>query len=301
MLPCATKVGIGEILDRQKLLAILAEIPVFGRSGFVDNFDCPIDDSVKPAQTTSLPFSLHLFDTLPSTNQKLWQLLEQGAKPGTVVIATEQTAGQGQWGRQWSSPTGGLYLSMALAPNLPAQQSHELTLSSAWGIATTLRDRGIPVSLKWPNDLILNQRKLGGILTQTKVRQGKIALAVVGVGINWTNQVPPTGINLQSFAANQTSAAITCIEMLAAVTILGIASGHQLCSQAGIDTLLDSYHQLLTSIGKQVWVDGRAGVVVGVTASGNLRVVLATNILSEYTELEEIHLKPGEITIGYDH
>lgn len=239
---------------------------------------------------------VHLFDTLPSTNQKLWQLLEQGAKPGTVVIARMQSAGCGQWGREWSSEAGGLYLSMALAPDLPAQHSYQLTLSSAWGIAINLRDRGIPVGLKWPNDLILEQRKLGGILTQTKVRQGKIASAVVGVGINWTNPVPPTGINLKSFPSNHL---ITTIEMLAAYTILGIACGYEFCLQAGIDTLLDSYHQLLTSIGKQVTVDGRTGVVVGVTATGNLRVCIDTKKISEYTEKREIYLNPGTIGLGY--
>lgn len=239
---------------------------------------------------------VHLFDTLPSTNQKLWQLLEQGAKPGTVVIARMQTAGQGQWGREWTSEAGGLYLSMALAPDLLAQQSYQLTLSSAWGIAMNLRDRGIPVALKWPNDLILEQRKLGGILTQTKVRQGKIALAVVGVGINWTNPVPPTGINLKSFRSNHL---ISSIEMLAAHVILGIASGYEFCLQAGIETLLDSYHQLLTSMGKQVNVDGRAGVVLGVTATGKLRVVVATKNNGEYTEKSEIYLNPGTISLGY--
>jgi len=65
-----------------------------------------------------------------------------------------------------------------------------------------LREHGIPVGLKWPNDLMLCGRKLGGILTETKVQQGRITKAVVGVGINW-NPVPETGINLLSFQANQ--------------------------------------------------------------------------------------------------
>lgn len=250
-----------------------------------------------PQLTDSSLFCVHLFDTLPSTNQKLWQLLAQGAKPGTVVIATQQTAGRGQWGREWSSPAGGLYLSVALAANLPAEQSYQLTLSSAWGIATALRDRGVPVSLKWPNDLILESRKLGGILTETKVRQGKINLAVVGVGINWSNPVPPTGINLQAFLGDRSN--ITSLEMLAALTLQGIASGHQLCSQAGIDALLPSYHQLLTSIGKKVTVDGRTGVVVGITPLGDLRIQFDTNRISKTIEAV-IYLKPGAITLGYD-
>lgn len=266
-------------INRQKLEAILTEITSF---------------------LPPLKFSLHLFENIPSTNQALWQLLAKGAEPGTVVIASQQTAGRGQWGRQWSSPTGGLYLSVALAPDLPASQSFQLTLSSAWGIAMALRDRDIPVKLKWPNDLILEGRKLGGILTETKVRQEKIAHAVVGVGINWTNSVPATGINLQSFQAERPPT-IDSLEMLAAVTLLGIASGYELRSRQGIDTLLPSYQQLLTSMGKIVSVNGCSGVVVGINAAGELKVKLNTkenNIPSNNTE---IFLQPGTISLGYEN
>lgn len=58
-----------------------------------------------------LPFSLHIFSTVASTNKTLWGLIDQGAVTGSVVIATQQTTGRGQWGRQWVSPTGGLYVS----------------------------------------------------------------------------------------------------------------------------------------------------------------------------------------------
>lgn len=242
--------------------------------------------------------SLHLFETLPSTNQTLWNLIDQGAGPGTVVIATQQTAGRGQWGRQWSSPPGGLYLSVAITPNLPAQQSYQLTLCSAWGIAMALRDRGIPVGLKWPNDLMLCERKLGGILTETKVQQGRITQAVVGVGINWANPVPETGINLQSFQ-DQLSAPITSLEMLAAVTLQGIASGNQRCSQDGIDTLLPSYQKLLTSMGRLVSVNGRSGIIVGVTPTGELRVRLRPEEVANSVAAPEICLKPGSISLGY--
>jgi BirA family biotin operon repressor/biotin-[acetyl-CoA-carboxylase] ligase len=266
-------------LDREKLVAILTNTTVLPASGSL---------------------SVHLFETIPSTNQKLWQLLEQGAKPGTVVIANQQTAGRGQWGRQWSSPAGGLYLSVALAPNLPALQSYQLTLCSAWGIAMALRDRGIPVGLKWPNDLLLQERKLGGILTETKVRQGKITRAVVGVGINWANPVPTTGINLQSFQAEQASSPITCLEMLAAIALWGIAFGYELCSPAGINILLPSYNKLLTSIGKIVSVNGRSGIVVGINPMGELRVRLAEAAGSNSSNASEIYLQPGTIRLGYD-
>ncbi|MFM6456331.1 MAG: biotin--[acetyl-CoA-carboxylase] ligase, partial [Planktothrix sp.] len=116
---------------------------------------------------TSLLPTIHYFDTLVSTNQTAWELLEQGEPAGTVVIAGQQTAGRGQWGRQWQSNQGGLFLSKIVEFKLPVAKQAQFTLCSAWGIATILRDRGCPVQLKWPNDLILNQKKLGGILTET--------------------------------------------------------------------------------------------------------------------------------------
>lgn len=258
-------------------------------------------------QQELLPFAIYLYDILPSTNQKLWQLTTKEFRPGTVVIAAQQTAGRGQWGRQWYSPTGGLYLSVAIAPNLPVAYSHQLTLCSAWGIAMALRDRGIPVELKWPNDLILEGRKLGGILTETKVFQNQITQAVVGVGINWANSVPETGINLQSFSTNQPKTAITCLEMLAAVTLQGIAAGMRYRATAGIETLLASYHQLLTSRGRSIAVNGQTGELIGITAEGELRVRLnhqkvANSFAKPADSLDplEIQCKPGSISLGYD-
>src|SRR5919202_3900483 len=181
--------------------------------------------------------SLHLFEALPSTNQTLWELLNQGATSGTVVIAAQQTAGRGQWGRQWQSTVGGLYLSLALTPKLQASNSAQLTMCSAWGIATALRSYDIPVFLKWPNDLLLLGRKLGGILTETSVHQGQITKAVVGVGINWSNAVPEMGIALQSFCEEQLSPRprVTSLEQLAAIAIEGLKFGYQRWSEQGID------------------------------------------------------------------
>jgi BirA family biotin operon repressor/biotin-[acetyl-CoA-carboxylase] ligase len=264
--------------------------------------------------------SLHIFETLPSTNQTLWELLNQGATTGTVVIAAQQTAGRGQWGRHWQSHKGGLYLSVALAPNLQASNSAQLTLCSAWGIAKALRAYSIPVFLKWPNDLLLKDRKLGGILTETRVQQGQITKAVVGVGINWSNWVPETGTNLQSFCEAQLSPSVTCLEMLAAIVLEGLNFGYQHWLEQGIEILLQSYLELLDNQGCPVIVDGNPGIIKGVTPTGDLRVCLnstaaavagvpvpaddpnvatASSIEAAPEELTEICLKPGTISLGY--
>ncbi|HEY9889159.1 MAG TPA: biotin--[acetyl-CoA-carboxylase] ligase, partial [Candidatus Obscuribacterales bacterium] len=130
--------------------------------------------------------TLHLYDTLPSTNQMAWQLVQQGQGAGTVVIAAQQTAGRGQWGRTWQSDRGGLYLSLVLEPTMAIAEAPLLPLASAWGIATSFVNLGLPIQVKWPNDLVGHGRKVGGILVESRL-QGKLPHAVIGVGINWDN------------------------------------------------------------------------------------------------------------------
>ncbi len=231
---------------------------------------------------------LDYFPSLPSTNQKLWQLLDEGKLAPRVVIAGQQTAGKGQWGRQWQSSWGGLYLSLALSTQLLATNSNQLTLCTAWGIAQTLRTKDVPVNLKWPNDLLLNQKKLGGILSETRIQNGYISQVVIGVGINWKNSVPETGINLQPRSQ------ITSLESLAAVVAHGIIWGYQQYLAIGIERILPSYLQILSSKGRRVVVDGFPGVVVGVTAQGDLRIRL-----NSPGAAVEVLRSPGTISLGY--
>jgi len=234
-----------------------------------------------------LSFSLYLFDTIPSTNEKLWELLRSGVKTPTLVIALSQTAGRGQWGRKWESKSGGLYLSLGLSVNMPAECSFHLTLCTAWGIATALRNYNIPVGIKWPNDLILAGKKLGGIKSETKVQSDTITEAVIGVGINWKNTVPEIGINLVGYKINS-------LEQLGAIAVYGILSGYQSYLEVGIEKLLPEYLQLLDSKGRNVMVAGCPGEVVGVTVKGLLRVRLQSQGANT-----EICLTPGSISLGY--
>ncbi|MBD2343930.1 biotin--[acetyl-CoA-carboxylase] ligase [Anabaena subtropica] len=245
-----------------------------------------------------LPFSLHIFSSVASTNRTLWELIDQGAGIGSVVIATQQTAGRGQWGRQWVSPTGGLYVSVAITPKLAANASYQLTLASAWGIAAQLRASGVNVGIKWPNDLVLDGRKLGGILTETKVNQGYISQAVVGVGINWSNPVPETGINLKSWQSHQENQPISCLETLTSKVLLGIESGMTCLFQEGISILLSRYSELLVNMGDRVHVNDVSGIVVGVTPQGDLRVSLETDCVTDI-KTPELYLEPGTISLGY--
>jgi BirA family transcriptional regulator, biotin operon repressor / biotin---[acetyl-CoA-carboxylase] ligase len=244
-----------------------------------------------------LDFNIYIFDTLASTNDKLAQLIaEENAAPGTVVIAKQQTAGRGQRGKQWQSERGGLYLSLAIAPDLPARNVHQLTMGIVWGIVDRLRHEGLPVSIKWPNDLMLADRKLGGILTQTRIAQGRIDRAIVGVGINYANPVAGTAIDLATYFDAQPNYRNFSMEMLTSCTIRGIIRGYKRCTPITIDRLLSDYLELLNARGRSVLVDGKLGTVLGISPQGELHISFATA-----TAVTETYLQPGTFSLGYEN
>jgi BirA family biotin operon repressor/biotin-[acetyl-CoA-carboxylase] ligase len=192
------------------------------------------------------PLTIHRFPSLASTNQTLWELLAQGAGAGTVVISEEQTAGRGQWGRYWESGRGGLYLSVAVFPDWEATQSGELTIATAWGIATVLQNYGLPLRLKAPNDLFLADKKLGGILTETRIQGEKIITAVIGVGINWSNPTPEVGISLCNYWSSQgVTPKIQSLPELEDIVLEGIILGYGQLQGQGISSFLKDYQNLL--------------------------------------------------------
>ena len=237
---------------------------------------------------------LYSFEIISSTNKKIWSLIDFGNSLPIAVISLQQTAGKGQWGRTWQSSLGGLYLSVAMNCDLFLDCSFHLTMATAWGIANLLRTYDIPLSIKWSNDLMLQNRKLGGIKIETRTSHNKIKYVVIGVGINWINSVPEIGINLQSYLQKKQQKSITSLEQLTAITISGILSGYQHYLAIGSQQMLANYKKLLTSIGQEVIVNNCPGIVTGVTDKGELKVRLQSPGAST-----EISLSPGQISLGY--
>ncbi|MEM8503446.1 MAG: biotin--[acetyl-CoA-carboxylase] ligase [Cyanobacteria bacterium P01_D01_bin.1] len=245
---------------------------------------CPELSQIRPQ------FDIHLFESLPSTNTHLWEMLKADmqtkVKAGTVVIAQQQSAGRGQRDRSWQSAPGGLYLSLAIEPDWPVARSAQLTCFSAWGIATALGNLGVPIQVKWPNDLFYNGEKLGGILTETRLSQSsallstalaereaaeatvRIKQAVIGVGLNWHNLVPQTGTTLtrilDSGLHGHAKTKINCLETLIVIVLRGILQGYFYQQQVGSQVFMKTYGKLLTQVGKTVSV--KKGRVVPASA-----------------------------------
>ena len=126
------------------------------------------------------------FEQLDSTNTKITELAKQGAKHGTVVVADMQTAGKGRRGRIWESPKGtNIYMSILLYPKIEAGRAPMLTLVMAYSVARILKSQGnYNVQIKWPNDLVISGKKIGGILTEMEVCGKNMLRIIIGVGIN---------------------------------------------------------------------------------------------------------------------
>ena len=131
---------------------------------------------------------LKVYRTIGSTNTALRQLAESGAREGTVLLAEEQTAGKGRLGRSFYSPAGsGLYMSLLLRPSFSAAEATRLTACAAVAVAEAIESlTGDRTEIKWVNDVLLNGRKVCGILTEGSIdcETGGMQYVIVGIGIN---------------------------------------------------------------------------------------------------------------------
>jgi len=139
------------------------------------------------------------FSEVDSTQRVAKDLAADGAPEGTVVIAGTQSEGRGRAGRRWVSPLGGLWLSVVLRPKLTPAEAQKMTL--AVGVAAAraiMHTTGLNVELKWPNDVLIDGRKVCGILTESSIRSGLLEFLVVGVGINANVDLPKLPPDLQA-------------------------------------------------------------------------------------------------------
>jgi len=125
-----------------------------------------------------------------STNNIAKTLAIDGEPEGTVVSALRQTGGKGRTGRHWESPEGGLYLSIVLRPDLPAQDLTLLTVLSCLPVAQAIEEvcKVVP-RIKWPNDVRIDGKKVAGILTEVCYRGGEPRFMVLGIGINLNTDI----------------------------------------------------------------------------------------------------------------
>lgn len=148
------------------------------------------------------------FAVIDSTNKKAKELAQTGCVHGTLVTAESQQAGIGRRGRSWSSEEGtGIYMSLVLRPDIKTENASSITLVAAISVARAIinlfkesSQEAVFPQIKWPNDIVLNKKKVCGILTELSLDGTKIDYIVIGIGINVSNQSFPE--ELQSIASS---------------------------------------------------------------------------------------------------
>ena len=132
--------------------------------------------------------------TIDSTSEEAKRLGRAGAPEGTLIWALQQTAGHGRFGRTWISPPGNLYFSLLLRPDLPPEQTMQLTFVAALAMADTISaffPVGAPVTCKWPNDVLIAGKKVAGILLESSLNgAGRVDSLVIGIGVNVASHPP---------------------------------------------------------------------------------------------------------------
>ena len=136
-------------------------------------------------RTKELGKNIEYYNRLDSTNTEAWELVEENKNHGTIVITENQTNGKGQKNKTWEMVPGkSLVFSLILSKNYPIDHSGLICLSVSLALIESLNKRGLDAQLKWPNDLLIDGKKIGGILCETKIEKNKIKNMVIGVGVN---------------------------------------------------------------------------------------------------------------------
>ena len=214
-----------------------------------------------------------------STNVLARVMVEGGLGEGLVAVADLQTQGRGRHERTWHSPLGGLYFSIVLKPRIADETAPLLGFLAACAIATGIHEvLGLEVSLKWPNDILVGERKLGGILSETVSTNGNL-LAVIGVGINQNVKREDLPVELQDSTTtilNEIGRETSREDLISAI-ISGIDFRlGRVEADSSFSSILDEWTGHSSTIGRSVRIrDGPEiieGLALGIGPDGSLEV-----------------------------
>ena len=210
--------------------------------------------------TKSLGHSLHLHQELPSTNQEALAMAQRGASHGTVVITEYQSAGRGRLGRVWFSPPGtNIYCSIiirGMGQKISlAEWLSWLPLVSALAVSEAiLQTTSVRLALKWPNDLLLHERKAGGILCESALSPHTDPVVVIGIGLNVNVQLESFPTDLRSIAASLGEALPGSIDrnLIISRLLLELEDSLDELQHNGATRLRHAYSERCVTLGRRV-------------------------------------------------
>lgn len=222
------------------------------------------------------------FDSIASTNLKAKELAEKGEAHGSVVISEEQTLGRGRLGRQWLSPKyKGIWFSIILRPKTEPINIPKITQVAAASIVNSLANLNIDAYIKWPNDIIVNHKKVCGILTEMSGELNRVNYVVLGMGVN---------ANLDPSDFNE--------DISLKATSLKIETGHSIDRKLFISSILNEFEKLYeefskyNTVNKSLEICKKQSAVLG----KNIKIISGGSI--SYAKAVDIQ-KSGELKVEY--
>lgn len=261
----------------------------------------PLDETRlvgNPALPPDLEVEVH--PVLGSTNARAAERAREGAAEGLLVTADHQTGGRGRLDRTWETPAGSaLTFSLLLRPTVPAGSWPWLPLLTGYAVAKALRAGGVEAGVKWPNDVLVGDRKVAGILVE-RIETSAGPAAVVGIGINVdmpAEELPvPEATSLLVESGGSTDRTDLLVEVLSAVR--EAYDAWQAGGELGTQRLAESYAEACVTVGQQVRVelpggDVLEGLAEGVDAHGRLEVRPAGGDLRAVGAGDVRHVRPA--------
>ena len=205
---------------------------------------------------------IYSYEMLESTNDRAYELAEKGLDEGAVILAEQQTKGKGRMGRRWTSPRGGIYLSLILRPRLMPTEISKLTLVAAVSVAKVVRDiTGLPALIKWPNDILIGKNKLCGILTELKAEQDVAVFVILGIGINVNVKQSLLPKNATSIS-KELGGDFSKVE-LAKALLRSLEAHYILFTKNRFGEIIDEWRNLSAVLGSRVRISDKARTIEG--------------------------------------
>jgi BirA family biotin operon repressor/biotin-[acetyl-CoA-carboxylase] ligase len=204
-------------------------------------------------------------ESCASTNDEAARYARAGASHGTLVIAERQEAGRGREGRAWASPNGGLYFSAVMRPPLPLADVPPITLAIGIAVCDAARAFGADAALKWPNDVLIGDKKLAGVLVETQSQGGRLDSVIVGIGVN-LGTVPEA-------VASRAIALAVDRETFISELVTQLERWVDRYVACGLDSIIPSWQQRMApGLSARATIDGAAlsGELAGIDLDGSL-------------------------------
>lgn len=224
--------------------------------------------------------NIKYFQEVDSTNTTAKQFAEEGVEHGTLVVADRQKSGRGRRGKAWESPSGtGIWMSIILKPTMNPSHASMLTLVMALSVVRACKEiTGLEGQIKWPNDLVINKKKICGILTEMSAQVDYINHIVVGVGINVNTEFFPEEISeIASSLKLEGKQFYNRAQLIVKVMEFFEMYYEKFMETEDFSLLQEEYNSYLINLNQQVKAFGQAGeffgVAKGITNQGELIVV----------------------------